>query len=619
MNAKLGHGARARLLWWAVMTALLITWLGSGCEDSTLSHSPRMQEAEEDTPDRPDTDSPGDNNGEVEGRCCIMIPLGNDRQIEVDQQGQVVIGVLIFDKETGDPKQGELVEFNLLEEEGGAYLSERSVVTDEGGRAELRFHAGDALRAYVVRATSEVANFVELSLEVKPLPTGDLEISFTNAGSSVYEVAPIEVMAFPSRSFGCDQFRPLVQLPEATFMDEVRDVSRRATFEGLDVREPWTLVAFGRGEFGQVAAAGCQGNVYVREDETTRVEVVLTLLPLNPVGRYEVVSHWNFTETLQDAGPVGQVLLEIFDAFENPGRYLYDQLLNIVREFLGGLVAGAVDFFLDIFGLDDRIEDGINNFIAGVDFLSQVRRAGLDLREMVTRLEVLSTLTIGKIGNDYEVYGADDWRGLAVYWRWNCEEGAPEDCGRIELALDADSSLGVVYGEWTGQVGAYNQLQIRPHAINLRYGQLILYLLNEVILPFLTDGQAHSMVDAILYWINCNGLARSITGSDGEICAPADIVCIHDHQIEGVCTSVIRTVFRFVEVLLGNLEVDSVIELSGEGKLVERDGDLLIDDIIEGSYDGWVNFSGTRSPFDATWSATRITQDGQGEVEEGGQ
>lgn len=280
-----------------------------------------------------------------------------------------------------------------------------------------------------------------------------------------------------------------------------------------------------------------------------------------------------------------------------------------MRNFLGGLIAGAVDFFLDVFQLDDRIEDAINGFIEGVDFLSRVRQAGLDLRDMVTRLEVISTLTIGKLGSDYEVYGADDWRGLAVYWRWNCEEGAPDDCGRIELALDADSSLGVVYGEWTGQVGAYNQLQIRPHSISLRYGQLILYLLNEVILPFLTDGNAHSMVDAILYWINCNGLARAVTGSDGEICAPADIVCIRDDQIEGVCDSVIRTVFRFVEVLLGNLEVDSVIELSGQGKLVERDGDLLIDDIIEGEYDGWVNFDGSRSPFTATWTASRILRE----------
>jgi hypothetical protein len=65
-------------------------------------------------------------------------------------------------------------------------------------------------------------------------------------------------------------------------------------------------------------------------------------------------------------------------------------------------------------------------------------------------------------------------------------------------------------------------------------------------------------------------------------------------------------VFGFAEVLLQDLQVDSVIELSGQAKLVERNGDLLIDELVEGQYDGWVNFNGTRSPFSATWSGVRL-------------
>lgn len=581
------------------------------CEDSKLSHMGQQEDPEPE----PEPANNSTNNSEVDipdkepdedTRCCVLVPLGGTRALEVDASGQLVFGVAMFDRLTGEAKPGELVEFHILETEGGASLTERSATTDDEGRGQTRFIAGEELRSYTVRVTSEVSNFVEMTIEVKPLPTGSLEVSYTNAGESVYEVAPIQALVFPKSVFSCEEFRPLSQLPVPTFMDEVRNVERVSNFDDLDVREPWTVIALGKGEFGQVAAAGCQNDVYIRESETTQVELVLSLLPLNPVGRYDVISNWDFTQTLEQSGNVGMILLQIFDAFENPGRFLYDQLINIVQSFLGSIISGAVDFFLNIFGLDDQIEQGINGFIESVDFLSNVRQAGLDLRDMVTHLEVISTLTIGKLGNDYEVYGADDWRGIAVYWRWNCDENAPPDCGRIELALDNDQSLGVVYGEWGGQVAAYNQLLIRPHSVNLRYGQLILFLLNEVLLPALTDGNAHSMTDALLYWINCQGLATSITGSDGEICAPANIVCVSDDSIAGVCNSVIRGVFGFAEVLLQDLQVDSVIELSGQAKLVERNGDLLIDELVEGQYDGWVNFNGTRSPFSATWSGVRL-------------
>ena len=599
------HGVSFGLLSFVVLGGLLL----SACGESTLSHTGYNRAVDPgndgnnvqvDPDNVPDTPPPADG-------CCIMIPAGGETELEVDQFGQTPVGVLLFERETGAPVFNELIEFQLLGDGGGEVsISEREVVTDENGTATIRFRAGETLEGYEIRAEHPGANSVEFSLQVEDLPSGNLNITYVNSGASVYELGEIEVFLFPRSHFSCNAFRPLSRMPEPSYMDAVANVRGTSNFESLDVREPWTVVAMGKGaERGQFAAAACQGEIFIQEDETTNIELVLSLLPLNPVGRYDVVSHWDFTQTLEDSGNVGRILLEVFDAFENPGRYLVDQIINLVRAFLGDLVAGAVEFFLDIFNLDDRIEDGINNFIDSIDFLSRVRQAGLDLRDIVTRLEVLSTLTIGKLGNDFEVRGTDDWLGLAFYWRWNCEDDAPEDCGRIELAIDPDSSLGIVLGEWQGRVAAYNQLQINTHTVNLRYGELILYILNEVILPVLTDGNAHSMMDAILYWINCEGLARAITGSDGELCDPLDLVCIEDDDISGVCESVIRSVFGFAEVLLRNLQIDSVLELSGEGTLVELDGDLLVDEIVDGTYDGWVNIQDNRSPFTATWSATR--------------
>jgi len=588
---------------------LTVTVVGSGCADSTLK--PANGKVADPTPTNNGTvadDQIPDNPPPPDG-CCIMIPAGGETHLDVPAFNQLDVGILLFSRETGAPVPNESIEFELLDGTGGAALTERNRVTDTNGLARIGFVAGQEFREYVVRAKSPEANSVEFFINVIDQPSGDLHVTYLNAGESVYAIGPIETRVYPGNTYSCNDFRPLSQLPPPTFQDEVRSASGESDFVGLSVDGTWTVVAMGRGEFGQLAAVGCEGDVYMRENQVTNIEVVLTLLPLNPVGRYRNVSNWDFSQALQETGNVGSIILTVFNAFENPGQFLVDQVIEIVRTFLGGIIAGAVDFFLGVFGLDDEIANAINGFIAGNDFLRRLQQAGLDLRDMVTNLEVISTLTIGKIGADYEVYGTDDWLGLAVYWRWNCDENSPPDCGRTEIAIDPDSSLNLVYGEWTGRVAAYNELQIYPHTVNLHYGRLIVYLLTEFIIPTLTDGAAHSLVDAILYWINCDGMAAGITGSDGEICAPLDIVCVSADQISGVCDSVLRTVFGFGEVLLGNLEVESVLEMSGTAKLIEMDGDQLVDEIVDGHYDGTVNIQGTRSPFSSDFNATRIPRE----------
>ena len=596
---------------------LLMLALAVGCGDSELTRTSQTGDTTSTTGDTSgDTagttggTTPSDTSDPIpEDGCCVMVPAGGETTLMVEKFSVLNMGVLLYSRQSGEPVSEETIEYEI-EAGGDAQLSVRSVVTDSSGRGLIQFVAGEELRSYEVTARHPGANSVTFTVEVGDVPKGNLRLTYVNSGESVYTVGPIEAFVFPRSQFVCNNFRPQASLPDTEYMDEVRTAGGSSTFNDLSVAEPWTVVAFGRGEYGQIAAAGCVGNVYLQENQTLETEVVLTLLALNPVGRYNVISNWDFTETLQDAGTVGQIILQIRDAAENPGRYLYDQLINVIQQFLGGLISGAVEFFLDVFGLDDQIEDGINSFIDSIDFISRIRQALIDLTDVVTNLEVISTLTVGKLGSDYEITGTDDWYGLAVYWRWNCGPNDPPECGRIELALDPDSDIGLVFGEWRGQVSAYNQLRIYPHSVNLRYGRLIVYILNEVIIPTLTNDNAHSMTEAILYWVNCNGLAESITGSDREICAPLDIVCIEADDIADVCDSTIRFLFGFAETLLNDLEVGSVLEMSGEGKLVERDGDLLVDEIIEGTYTGTVNLDDTRSPFSATWSATREQLDG---------
>src|SRR5699024_2775888 len=130
------------------------------------------------------------------------------------------------------------------------------------------------------------------------------------------------------------------------------------------------------------------------------------------------------------------------------------------------------------------------------DALRRIRDAGRDLRDVVANLEVHSVLTISDVSMKYDLQGRDNWLGVTLYWRWNCDQNSPPDCGAINLVADSEGrlgELGLLSSEWTGRLGSYNQLQIDRHPINLRYGRLIIYVLNEVILPRITNDNAHSM------------------------------------------------------------------------------------------------------------------------------
>jgi hypothetical protein len=301
----------------------------------------------------------------------------------------------------------------------------------------------------------------------------------------------------------------------------------------------------------------------------------------------------------------------VLNVFQNPGQAIYDEIINLIENFLSGAVATLIDFLANITGGAQAIQGLINDAIENNDTLRRIRDAGRDLRDVVANLEVRSELTIGKLNSTYEFRGSGNWLGVVLYWRWECDANSPPDCGAIDLAADSNgeiADLGVLSSEWTGRVVGYNQLQIDTHSLTLRYGRLIIYILNDVIIPRLTDNNANSLSEAFAYWIGCPGLADSITGSDGEILG------ITDEQIEGWCGTAVSTIFGFADLLVENLEFDIGLRLGGEGKLFELTSDGRVDEIREGTFNGFMESSegGAASPFSATWDGVRRNNETDG-------
>jgi hypothetical protein len=582
---------------------ILFGLLAVGCGDSSVNGTGF------------DNNRPGENNGSNPGVGEYLLVPAGDTELQGNVTESVDIKVFLYEVGNQQPASDKSIAFEVIESSDGQNpsLSALNSYTDGTGKSTVDLRLGAAEGQVKVRAQHENSNAVEFTVNVTPMATGDLEVELVNTGAAVMQLQNIDVRVYRNSEYSCSEFRPLRQRENGELLTQVvPNTNQSAEFEGMSANNRYLVTAVGMGDRGQIAAGGCLEDISITEDQTTKKELILQLVPLNPAGRYDVTSNWDFTQALEESGVVGQTIVRILDIFENPGRAIYDEIINLINSAVGGIISGTLDTFLDLTGLDDQFENMINNFIENNDALRQIRDAGRDLRDVVADLEVHSELTIGKLGSDYEFRGTDNWLGVTLYWRWNCDASSPPDCGAIDLVADANGqlgSLGVVSSEWTGRVASYNQLQIDQHPQTLRYGRLIIYILNDVIIPEVTNGNANSLSEAFAYWIGCADLADSITGSDGEVGALG--ATLTDDQIESFCSNSISTIFGFADLIVNNLEFDLGMRIGGEATTVETTSDGFVDLLEDGTYEGYIqstdsNTSGQGSPIDATWSAERI-------------
>lgn len=577
----------------AVSLILMLLIVSAGCSDSQLT-SQGYDEEDELRPRATD--------------AYFMVPAGS-RELEGAVTEAVDIEVYLYERASGDPASNRQVQFQVLEAAADApTLEVGAVMTNANGSASVKAYLGTQVGEWTIRAFSESSNGVEFTVSSHPTETGSIAVELVNIAPTIMTLTDIDVRVYRNDRFSCQYFQPHGFVDEDFLAEGYSPFTEETVvFDELGTRNRYVVTAAARGTHGQIAAGGCVDNILVEHEQTTNVEMLLQLIPLNPSGRYDAVSHWDFTEALADSGSVGAIIVRVLNVFDNPGRAIYDEIINLVRNFFGGIVSGSIDTFLSMTGLDNTFQNLINNFIDGNDVLRQIRDAGRDLRDVVANLQVHSQLSIGKLASDFEFRGQDNWIGLTLYWRWNCGPNDGPDCGAINLVPEADGTfagLGILSSNWTGRVVAYDQMQVDQHPVSLRYGRLIIYVINDVILPTVTNGNANSLSEAFAYWIGCEGIANSLI-PDGERCALG--ACIRADQVKNFCDSAVSTIFSFADLLIEGLEFDMGLRLGGSARLLEEDSDGVVDRLDQGLFEGFIEGDGGQqsSRFTATWEAVR--------------
>jgi hypothetical protein len=165
--------------------------------------------------------------------------------------------------------------------------------------------------------------------------------------------------------------------------------------------------------------------------------------------------------------------------------------------------------------------------------------------------------------------------------------------------------VNLVFGQFTGRVHSYNRGEFDPHTLDLQYGRLILFVLNNLVLPAIADG-ARNLRDALLNLANCPGFANGITG--GGDCLRLAGICIAERDtIEGWCSSVVGLAGDAAGAIIGNHRLDTRLTVSGRTLFVEETSDLSVDKLTEGEWEGTIRTQNDEGPpFSGDFEGTRL-------------
>ena len=614
-STYLGWRERMPLFAWFVV-ALLVA---AGCGDSDLGTTTqsgqdgsRVGGFAGDTTPRYDPDTgellPPEEVPELE----IIVLHDTTIPVNIKIQDEFTIRAKVVDYAAGKPAEDVEVAFDIVENigpDGGlgdASLGAKVAFTNDVGEVENKFRAnyiGEV--AYTVRLSAEGAEDRFLDVIVSDTPKGSIEVHLDYEGP--ININTIKVRLMP-KSFICGSYNPTGNLAGSLADKTVLDITKMPVFDGLSAGSHFTLVATAKSPTGALAAAGCKDGVFVVEGAKTPTTLVLHLLPLNPTGNYDVDNYFDFTQALSSLGTVGEVIEGIVTLFNNPGKFLIDQIKNLVKLWLGEVI---VDLAFGLF--EDELADVITDWVKNdsPDWVQDFFTIGDDLTQIVDNLHLLSVLKVSKLHNDYYFQGIQYWNGIVLTWKYGCDKNDPdyETCGQMKFSMEDLASTqfpqDIIEGKFTGSIVNYDQLYLDNHTIQISYGKLILFVLNEILLPALTG--KNNLKDAVLAFVNCPGIAATFSNS------VLDAIGLKEDKLASFCESTIGLLVIPLESWIGSLAIDSQLWLTGHCTISDETDDLYVDKLIDGVYSGTIEMDGGAGPpFTGTFSGVKQPLPGAG-------
>ena len=533
---------------------------------------------------------------QVEGHLPVKALVIDHQYNQPAKNYPVIYTILASDPECSDPNQC------------GHFLAKEGF-TNNIGEVAMTFEAGttgDVL--YEVELNGQDAIPDAMEILVKPPPIGTLVIQLAYEGPITITDINVRVMhGFKS----CQNFNPTQPwTADLDYQKTVGGLASTPKAEGLLVSQSYLVFATAKtAGGGHLAAAGCADAVHILpiEEGETKMTLKLYVLTLNPAGTYDTINHFDFTDAIP--GQAGDIINLVVDLFYDPGKIIIDLIKELISQYVGEWITDlAFSLFEDM--LADLVTDWLINNSPG--FIQDFFVIGQDLVQIVKNVELTSQLKLSKLTNDYYFQGIQNWLGINLYWKLGCpkedEAGYDPECGKNPFSLqdlsNSDIPIDLITGQFTGMIANFDNLIIDSHKIDLNYGKLILFVINEMILPAISS--YNSLTDLLYSIIDCQAIA------DGFVGDVLEALGIDKSSVENACTSVVGLIVSPIESMIMGLAIDSKLRIHGKCIMVDENDDLMVDKLVEGYWWGHVEIgSDEGSEFEGDFTAVKADYPGQ--------
>ena len=592
------------------MTFALAASLGFGasvgCSDDDAAH--RIVLDDEFYDNVPD-DGPNQGGHEYvpkeDGWEVILVPA-MVTDVDIANKGSAKLRVqlvsIVDDDTLSEGVADQSVEWGIEDASQLVSLKRKQTFTNEVGVADVTLTAGAVEGNVTVVASNERSpKPVRFNVSVGPIPTGSMRAIASYSGYA--PVKNYNLRLFDKKDVDCTVFGPNA-LPTAEPLMSADSMS--TTFKDLSVEGNYSVVAYGYAENGAMVALGCTtSGTRIFEKQTSEVYVPMTTINLELASTYHVRSYFDFGDIVSSLGSVGKMITMITDFAADPGGQLYNILWNklirtALESFIPSWVVGGITTVLEWTGIDSKIANYLNDFVKSTAIGCKIGLFGCQLRSIVRTMELTGDLSIAKVG-DLQLRGTNAYSGLSVYWRIGCENNPDPNCGRLHYSMDSlnlGTQVNVLEGTWNGSLSnGYDRIAIESHDLAMYYGKLVIYLINEILLPRVTDNKAHNFNDAIAYWINCNSMATWLANAL-KLTVPDWVPVFKGRVIwdgpgwdttYGWCQSLssgLGSLLNFASSMAALQKLQSNVAISGSGLMKDTSLDNVVDIIDSGRWSG---------------------------------
>jgi hypothetical protein len=217
--------------------------------------------------------------------------------------------------------------------------------------------------------------------------------------------------------------------------------------------------------------------------------------------------------------------------------------------------------------IDDTVCQTISTYVP--DWAATVVHIGADVSKVINDFEVHSDMTITQPattgGDKHSIKGVDDWQTAVFYWYTNdCPTPDPGDpppqCALVELDITG-ADVHPAPSPFTGTVQD-STLHVDTHNINLKFGKLVMLLINTLIQSQTPYSDLDSAIEG---FIDCGAINSWIQGVVADIVGQ-DVAQYID--LTGTCQSAVKTAVKSADAAITNLNADLPMALSGKAGIV---------------------------------------------------